>query len=226
MIQITQLEKSFGNNLVLDHINIQFPSGEVSGLVGRNGAGKTTLFHCIAGLEDHAGKVAAEHSPLKDHLGYLPTNPYMLSRITGREYIQLIANARGVQINSIDQKNIFDLPLDRYGEHYSTGMKKKLALTAILMLENQFYLFDEPFSGVDLDSNIIIKAIIKRLKSLGKTILISSHIYNTLAEICDTIHVLDKGNITKSITAENFDQLESILEDGTVDRLIEKLEIK
>ena len=226
MITISNLEKSFGKNRVLDHIDIQFPSGKISGLVGRNGAGKTTLFHCIAGIESYAGNISADRPKHKNYLGYLPTSPYMLSRITGREYIQFIANARGQKIDDIDSKNIFDLPLDRYGEHYSTGMKKKLALTAMLILENEYYLFDEPFSGVDLDSNIIIKAIIRKLKVLGKTMIISSHIYNTLTEVCDCIHVLDKGNIAQSVTPDNFNLLESMLEGDTVDGLVERLELK
>lgn len=226
MIIISNLEKSFGNNRVLDHIDIQFPSGKISGLVGRNGAGKTTLFHCIANLESYAGQISADRPKHKNHLGYLPTSPYMLSRITGREYIQFIANARGQKIDNIDGKNIFDLPLERYGEHYSTGMKKKLALTAMLMLENEYYLFDEPFSGVDLDSNIIIKAIIRKLKVLGKTVIISSHIYNTLTEVCDSIHVLDKGKIAQSVTPDDFNLLESMLEGDTVDELVERLELR
>ena len=226
MIIISNLEKSFGNNRVLDHIDIQFPSGKISGLVGRNGAGKTTLFHCIANLESYAGNISANRRKHKDHLGYLPTSPYMLSRITGREYIQFIANARGQKIDNIDGKNIFDLPLERYGEHYSTGMKKKLALTAMLILKNEYYLFDEPFSGVDLDSNIIIKAIIRKLKVLGKTVIISSHIYNTLTEVCDSIHVLDKGKIAQSVTPDDFNLLESMLEGDTVDELVERLELR
>ncbi len=226
MISISNLEKSFGKNRVLDHIEIEFPSGEISGLVGRNGAGKTTLFQCISGLESYAGSISANLSKHKDHLGYLPTSPYMLSRITGREYIQFIANARGQKINDINRKNIFDLPLDRYGEHYSTGMKKKLALTAMLILENQYYLFDEPFSGIDLDSNIIIKSILRKLKMLGKTVIISSHIYNTLTEVCDTIHVLDKGKIIKSVNPEDFSLLGSMLEVDTVDGLIDRLDLR
>ena len=225
MILINKLEKSFGNNQVLDNVDILFSSGDISGLVGRNGAGKTTLFHCIANLESYAGTIKTNHTNHKNHIGYLPTSPYMLSRITGREYIQFIANARGQKVNNIDSKNIFDLPLDRYGEHYSTGMKKKLALTAILLLENEYYLFDEPFSGVDLDSNIIIKAVLRKLKSLGKTVVISSHIYNTLIEVCDNIHVLDKGRITQSVSPENFNLFESILEGDTVDALVDRLEL-
>lgn len=223
MIKIENLEKSFGKNSVLNQLNAQFPSGEISGLVGRNGAGKTTLFQCIAGLEDYSGNISSNHTQLKDRIGYLSTAPFMLSRITGREYIQLLSNARGKNKDFDNRKNIFELPLDRYADKYSTGMKKKLALTAIMLLENDYYLFDEPFSGVDLDSNIIIKAIIKKLKDLGKTVIISSHIYDTLTQICDSISVLEKGKITRRVTEGEYHQLESILENNTVNDLVDQL---
>jgi len=223
MINVKSIEKSFGKTSVLDYLDIHFPTGQVSGLVGRNGAGKTTLFNCIAGLEDYNGTVKSNHNNTKDRLGYLSTSPHMLSRITGREYIQFLANARGEKIESIDQKNIFDLPLDRYGTHYSTGMKKKLALTAIMLLKNDYYLFDEPFSGVDLDSNLIIKSIIKKLKSIGKTVIVSSHIYDTLTQVCDSISILDKGKIVKRVHQSEYDQLESILVNSTVDEMVDRL---
>ena len=92
MIQIEQLSKSFGAKKVLKDINISFEKGKVYGIVGANGAGKTTLFRCIAGLETHEGIVRSELEPLKNHLGFLPTNPYFFPKITGQEYLQLFCN--------------------------------------------------------------------------------------------------------------------------------------
>lgn len=83
-------------------------------------------------------------------------------------------------MDEIDNRNIFDLPLNQYAATYSTGMKKKLALMAILIQENKVLILDEPFNGVDIHSNIIITEIIHQLKLLNKTILISSHIFSTL----------------------------------------------
>lgn len=223
MIKISNLEKSFGNNRVLNQLEFLCPTGQVSGLVGRNGAGKTTLFQCIAGLEDYSGEIITNHKTPKNRIGYLPTNPYILTRITGREYIQFIANARNTKVDNIKEKNIFDLPLNKYARQYSTGMKKKLALTAIMLIDNDYYLFDEPFSGVDLDSNLIIKAIIKKLKQRNKTVLISSHIYDTLTQVCETISVLDHGRIIKKVDKDEFDQLENILEDHTIEDLVNRL---
>lgn len=95
MMHIQNLSKSFGSKTVLNDINILFEEGKVYGIVGENGAGKTTLFNCIAGLEGYDGRITSDHEKLKEHLGYLQTNPYFFSKITGREYLQLCCIARG-----------------------------------------------------------------------------------------------------------------------------------
>jgi ATPase subunit of ABC transporter with duplicated ATPase domains len=87
--------------------------------------------------------------------------------ITGKEYIRLLCNARGKTNLDIDSKNIFDLPLNQYASTYSTGMKKKLAITAILLQENDYFILDEPFNGVDIQSNVILTEIILKLKELN-----------------------------------------------------------
>ena len=164
MISIQNLSKSFGAKQVLKNITIQFNKGQVYGIVGENGAGKTTLFRCIAGLENYEGQIISELSPLKNHLGLLFTEPFFFTKITGREYIRLLCNARKERVSNIDDKNIFDLPLNQYASTYSTGMKKKLALLAILLQNNQCFVLDEPFNGVDIHSNIIIIDLIYKLK--------------------------------------------------------------
>ncbi|HWK99341.1 MAG TPA: ABC transporter ATP-binding protein [Parapedobacter sp.] len=207
-IEVSRLTKSFGGNEVLSGIDLTFRTGQVYGLVGRNGAGKTTLFNCLAGMEKHGGNVIAEVEPLKDRIGFLQTEPYFPSRLTGREYLRLFCKARGVPDVGLDERNVFDLPLDRYAQQYSTGMKKKLALLAILLQENEFFILDEPFNGVDIHSALLITEIIRRLKSEKKTVLISSHIFSTLKDTCDVIHVLDGGKITETIGEEDFERLE------------------
>lgn len=208
MIILKHLSKSYGNSKVLHDINLEFHPGKVYGLVGANGSGKTTMFRCIAGLENHEGEVEYEHAPIKNHLGFLPTNPIILSRITAWEYVKLLSIARGIAIDNFEEQNIFELPLDQYADSYSTGMKKKLALFAILLQKNKVFILDEPFNGVDFQSNLIIVDLIKKLQSLDKTILISSHIFSTLRDTCDTIHVLQSGAIVKSVDKLQFEDLE------------------
>ncbi len=124
MIKIEKLSKSYGKNKVLKNINLSFEKGIAYGIVGENGAGKTTLFRCLSGLEKHEGTITSDLKPFKNNLGLLFTDPFFFSLMTGKEYIQLLLNARNVKLENIEEKNIFDLPLGQYASTYSTGMKK------------------------------------------------------------------------------------------------------
>ena len=226
MIKIKELSKLFGNKEVLKNLSMEFSTGNVYGIVGENGAGKTTLFRCIAGLESYSGEIISDVMPLKNHLGLLLTEPFFFSMMTGGEYIRLLCNARGKTNVDIDSKNIFDLPLDQYASTYSTGMKKKLAITAILLQENEYFILDEPFNGVDIQSNIILTEIILKLKELNKIVIISSHIFSTLSDTCDEIHLLRKGEQIKSVNKTGFKDLEQEMKEITIGNLIKNLDLK
>lgn len=223
MIKIEALHKQYGSNEVLKDINMTFSEGQVYGIVGENGAGKTTLFRCMAGLEEYEGSIHSSHSPLKNHLGLLLTDPFFFSKITGKEYIHLLCKARGVEMENIESKNVFDLPLHQYASTYSTGMKKKLALTAILLQQNKYYILDEPYNGVDIQSNLILTEIIHTLKTLNKIVIVSSHIFSTLSDTCDEIHLLRKGQQMKSVQKNDFKDLEEEMKSMSIGNRVERL---
>ncbi len=211
MIEISQLSKSYGKTKVLESLSLSIPSGKITGIVGANGAGKSTLFKCIYGIETFNGNITSEFENLRTKIGMLETNPIMLSMITGEEYLILHCNARKLPIPDFDELNMFDLPLKKFASTYSTGMKKKLALMAILIQDNEVFILDEPFNGVDLRSNLTLKSAFLNLKEEGKTVLISSHIFSTLSEICDEIHLIENGGIRMSADKSNYGELESVL---------------
>lgn len=216
MLKVEHLSKSFGKKQILKNVNLTFEPGKIYGIVGKNGAGKTTLFKCILGLESYSGTVDCSLGTLKNITGYLATDPYFLSFLTGKEYLQLMCNARDIKIDSFSNKNIFNLPLHQYAATYSTGMKKKLALTGILLQRNDIFILDEPYNGVDIESNIMINEVIQKLKNLNKTVILSSHIFSTLNDNCDFIYYLEKGTTSEALEKEQFASIEERLKGSEI----------
>ena len=226
MIELHNICKWYGSQQVLHSISARFEPGSVYGIVGKNGAGKTTLFRCIAGLENCDGTIAPKAARLKNKLGFLPTDPYIFSRITGMEYLQLFCNARGVKNVDFQERTAFDLPLHQYASTYSTGMKKKLAVTAILLQPNDFFILDEPFNGVDIQSNILITEIIHRLKALNKVVLLSSHIFSTRSDSCDSIFLLENGRFAQQVQKTDFRKLEQEMKQFSIGDSLDRLGLK
>ena len=224
MITITDLNKSFGFTNALIDINLQFEPGMVYGIIGPNGAGKSTLFNCMAGTINYSGHISFRDKDMKNSTGLLPTDPYMLSFLTGREYLQFICNARKIKHVDIDRSNVFELPLDCFASTYSTGMKKKLAITGILLQRNQLFILDEPFNGVDIQSNFLITEIILALKAKKRTLIISSHILSSLTDTCDYFIMLKEGRVVKQAAKAEFADIEKemrVTEIGNkLDRLV------
>jgi len=224
MIRLKEVSKSYGSTRVLETLSLKIEKGNVHGIVGKNGAGKSTLFRSLAGLEKFdSGVVESTWSPLKNHLGLLPTDPFVLSKVTGWEYLKLHCLAKHIKEEDFEDKNIFNLPLKRYVEQYSTGMKKKLALMALLLQSNEVLVLDEPYNGLDLEGSMLLNELIDRLKSKGITIVISSHIFSSLSEVCDRISLLESGKIAMSADKGNFAKLEEALKGSFDNETLKKL---
>jgi len=211
MILLKNFSKAYNSNIILDNINLKLDSGKIIGIVGKNGAGKSTLFKCLAGIEAYYGDIIYTNQKLKKKIGYLPTHPYMLTKVTGWEYLQLLCNARNIKFAKDSKWNIFKLPLNEYAENYSTGMLKKLAITALLLQKNEVYLLDEPYNGLDLESNVMLDTIIKQLKIKNKTIIVSSHMLTGLYKLCDQINFIENKSINQINDKAEFQTLENQL---------------
>ncbi|MDQ3393373.1 MAG: ATP-binding cassette domain-containing protein [Bacteroidota bacterium] len=208
MITIKNLCLSYGNIEVIKDLNMQILTGTIHGLVGLNGSGKTTLLSSMYGLKAaNAGTIYYCGATLKrSEIGYLETNNFFYSRITGREYLHLF---RSINNNLQGWNEIFELPLDNFIESYSTGMKKKLALLGIILMNKPILILDEPFNGIDLETTQKIKLIILALKKKSKTIIITSHILESLTSICDSISYLKEKRVKNSFDKENFKEIEN-----------------
>ena len=226
MIIIRDLNKSYGFTDALIGVNLQIEPGTVYGVVGPNGAGKTTLFNCLAGLTGYSGSIEYGEKNIRSILGFLPTEPYFMSWITAREHLRLLCNARKIVDVDLDRANIFDLPLDRFANTFSTGMKKKLALMGILIQANRIFILDEPFNGVDIQSNLLISEIILALKAKGHTLIISSHILSSLTDICDHFIILEQGRIINQAGRDEFAEIERQMRTSELGDKLERLKLR
>ena len=212
MLIVETLNKSYGSKHVLKGLSASFENGRVHGIIGLNGAGKTTFFQCICGLQEYTGKIYdTELTSLKNHIGYVPTEPYFFPRIKGKEYLAFMRHAKNVP--ATNETFTFDLPLDEYIDNYSTGMKRKIAFLGAMIGESDIYILDEPFNGVDIVSNLVLKQKILELKAAGKTILLSSHIISSLTELCEEVHLLKEGVISKHYWPDAYDRIETDMMD-------------
>jgi ABC-2 type transport system ATP-binding protein len=200
------LSFSFGVKEVLKDFSFVLKKGQVHGILGDNGAGKTTFFNLLFGTLKSTS--TAINGIDRTAIAFLETDTYLYSHMTGMEYIQLISTDTG----SLEKWNeIFELPLNEYAHNYSTGMKKKLILLGVLLLNKNIIILDEPFNGLDLKTCEAIHYIIQRLKAVGKTIILSSHILETVIQNADEISYLENGSILRTYQEKEFGELEELI---------------
>ncbi|MDO4225226.1 MAG: ABC transporter ATP-binding protein [Bergeyella zoohelcum] len=207
MFVLEQINISYSKNKIIKHIDLQVHKGEVIGVLGKNGAGKTTLFNAIYQNIPYNGKILYQNKPInRKNISFLEAENYFYPYMTGREYLSFFGIEKNLE-NNIELIEKLQIPLDKFIHNYSTGMKKKIAILAILLMNKDIVILDEPFNGVDYESVNIIYEIIRNLKNSNKIILLSSHIIETLFNTCDKIIVLENGEITKTIPKTEFENL-------------------
>jgi ABC-2 type transport system ATP-binding protein len=198
MIYVKNLNKNYGNKIVLNNINLSFERGKIYGIMGENGAGKSTLFRCLTLQESYKGEIII---PDEETIGYLPDTPYFYPFIKGKEYIEFCIKARGQNVleEEIEKANsLLQLPLNDYALNYSLGMKKRLIILTLMLQKSDIYILDEPFNGLDLLGSLTLKKWLQELPGQNKTVIVSSHIISSLTDICDTISYLHAGEIVET----------------------------
>lgn len=209
MISIENLKVSYGENDVLKCLNLAIPAASIHGLVGLNGSGKTTLLNTIYGIkEKQAGSISYNSLPVvKNKIAYLESSNYFYPYITGKEYLRMF-QTQNLSFNIDKWNDLFELPLNKLVEDYSTGMKKKLAFMGIICLNREILILDEPFNGVDLETVQKIKSLLVKLKESNKTIIITSHILESLLSLCDLLSYINNGIIQFSKERKDFSSVE------------------
>ncbi|KFE98142.1 multidrug ABC transporter ATPase [Chryseobacterium formosense] len=206
MLEIRNLSVSFKDKNVLQDLNLKIEEGKILGILGKNGAGKTTFFESLYQSQKYNGEILWQNKKiLRENISYLETENYFYPYITGREYLSYFSKEKLAKTIELAEK--FQLPLDKYVQYYSSGMKKKLALIGMLMLDKPINILDEPFNGVDFEGVHLLYDIILELKQNNKTVIISSHIIETLFHTCDRIVTLENGKISNIFEKDRFEEL-------------------
>lgn len=210
MLRVENLYKRFGDFLALDGLNMNVRKGELFGFVGPNGAGKTTTIRIISGLLSATGgdvwvdgkRVGKDIQVLKNHIGFVPDFFGVYDNLTVMEYLEFYGAAYQIPVREqkkragevLDLVNLKDVE-ERFVDALSRGMQQKLCVARALLHKPPLLVMDEPASGLDPRTRREFKDMLKQLRQMGYTILISSHILSELADMCTGIGIINKGKM-------------------------------
>ncbi|WP_300382045.1 ABC transporter ATP-binding protein [Clostridium sp.] len=210
MLIIKDLVKNYGNFKALDGVNLEIKKGEIFGFIGPNGAGKSTTMKIVSGLlSADSGEVYVDdidalknNKLLKEKIGYMPDFFGVYDNLKALEYLEFYASIYGIvgeeaRKLSMDLLELVNLE-DKWNSNVdglSRGMKQRLCLARCLVHNPELLILDEPSSGMDPKARYEMKGILKNLKDMGKTIIVSSHILSELAEICTKVGIIKNGKI-------------------------------
>ncbi len=220
ILQIEHLSKKFGKFAAVDDVSLTVSAGEIYGFLGPNGAGKTTTIKMLAGLLlPTSGRVAINGHDLgrfpqecKQVTGYIPDRPFLYEKLTGDEYLRFIASlyvrrdVEKILAKALKYLELFDLAPWRQNliEGYSHGMRQKLIMASIFMLDQPLIIVDEPMVGLDPKSARIVKELFKTLADNGTAIFLSTHSMEIAEELCDRIGILVGGRLATSGTMSDL----------------------
>jgi ABC-2 type transport system ATP-binding protein len=227
MLELQGVWKRYAGIPVVEDVSFCARAGEVTGYLGANGSGKSTTMKMIAGLIDASfGTILFEGRPVQEdvigykrRMGYVPEEPYLYTHLTGHEYLTMVAQLRGLAEKEAAAKAtaakinellyLLGLHGDRYASisSYSKGMRQKVLLAAALLHNPQLVLLDEPFSGLDVGSALVLRGLIEELAASGKVILFSSHELETVERICSHVVILHRGKVVADDSMEDLRRL-------------------
>ena len=218
-IDVSHFRKTYGSILAVSDLSLSVATGEVRGLLGPNGSGKSTLMKTLVGLlKPTSGTVMVlGHDVEKDPLvvkrlaGYVPESPRMYEFLTATEYLDFIADVRGLGFQEKKERiTRFLNALDLEGKEgdlissYSQGMKQKVSIMAALLHRPKVLLFDEPLNGLDPKSARVVKELIHELSNEGVSTIFSTHVLEIAEAICDRITILQNGLVLAEGTAQEL----------------------
>jgi ABC-2 type transport system ATP-binding protein len=222
MIELRGVSKKFSVFTVVDDVSFSVRPGEVLGYLGPNGAGKTTTIRMLAGLlEPTKGEILFEGRDIrrdvhafKKRLGYVPEQSEIYPHLSAVDYLTMVGRLRRLPERSLKDKiagfmDIFGLRQDMDGPlaSYSKGMRQKVLIAAALLHDPDILLLDEPLSGLDVTTGLVIRDLIKRLAAERKIIIYSSHVLEITEQVCSRIIILHQGRVVADDSVDNLRNL-------------------
>jgi len=219
MLEVRDLIKRYNRIPAVDGVSFTIRPGEILGYLGPNGAGKSTTVKVLTGLiEPTAGQILFHGRDVRENwiafqrrMGYVPEEPHLYPHLAGREYLQLVGRLRGIPRRTLEPRmdemlRLFALWEDRYSplSSYSKGMRQKVLLSAALLHDPELLILDEPFSGLDVNTALMLRSLLGALAAEGKMILYSSHVLEVVEKVCSMVVILRKGKVVA------YDAVESL----------------
>jgi len=216
MIEVTNLHKSFGDVKAVNGVSFKAQDGQITGLLGPNGAGKTTTLRMLYSLlPPDQGEIridgldpTRDAMEIKRTLGVVPDSRGLYSRLSARENITYYGELHGmsrkaIQARIADMTETLDMAdfIDRRTEGFSQGQRVKVAIARAMVHEPQTVLMDEPSNGLDVMSTRALREYIRALKNSGHSVVLSTHIMQEVAALCDHIVIIAKGQVAADGTA-------------------------
>jgi len=238
MLELRGVTKRYPGIAAVRNVSFIARAGEVTGYLGPNGSGKSTTLKMITGLiEPSEGQIlfrgeliARDRIAYRQRLGYVPEEPQLYPHLTGAEYLEMVGQLRGIPDAPLAAKiEGFLRLLSLYGDRhvpissYSKGMRQKVLLAAALLHNPDLILLDEPFSGLDVNSALVLRGLIGRLASRCKVVLFSSHELETVERVCSRVVILHKGRV---VANDSIEQLRALMSLPTLEEIFAQLAIE
>lgn len=237
-LELRDVSKRFSGIPAVDHVSFEARAGEITGYLGPNGSGKSTTMKMITGLiETTTGQIFFDGRPIRNDLlgfkrrmGYVPEEPYLYSHLSGLEYLTMVGQLRDLPARATAQRidgllRLLALHSNRHVplSSYSKGMRQKVLLSAALLHNPDLILLDEPFSGLDVSSGLVLRGLIQELAARGKVVLFSSHELETVERVCSHVVILHRAKV---VADDSIERLRTLMALPTLEEIFSQLAVE
>ena len=237
-LELRNVSKRFTGIVAVDNVSFQARAGEITGYLGPNGSGKSTTMKMITGLiETTSGEIFFDGVPIRDDLtgfkqrmGYVPEEPHLYAHLSGLEYLIMVGQLRDLPEKPTAERvdgllRLLALHGDRHApiSSYSKGMRQKVLLSAALLHNPDAILLDEPFSGLDVATSLVLRSLIQELAARGKVVLFSSHELETVERVCSHVVILHRGKV---VADDSIERLRTLMALPTLEEIFSQLAVE